>query len=161
MRRLGYAVDFQLHLESETIDHLQLATPVVVSPGDSVQRVLEVLQSERTGAALVMEHSVLLGIFTERDALRLMAAGDDMHQPVSVPMTKHPVTLRQTDTLGRAISLMSSGGFRHLPVLDSAGKLLGLLKVSRILNYLVDHFPKVIYNLPPTPHHKPASREGA
>nr|WP_160163464.1 CBS domain-containing protein [Pirellula staleyi] len=154
-------MDFQLHLQTETIDHLELAAPVVVAPGDSVARVLEVLAAERTGAAVVVERGQLLGIFTERDALKLMADGADLHQPVSVPMTKHPVTLRQTDTLARAISLMAGGGFRRLPVLDPSGKLLGILKVSRIMHYLVDHFPRVIYNLPPTPHHKPASREGA
>ena len=37
----------------------------------------------------------------------------------------------------------------------------GVLKVSGILHYLVEHFPKVVYTLPPEPHHKTAAREGA
>jgi hypothetical protein len=36
-----------------------------------------------------------------------------------------------------------------------------MLKVAGILNYLVEHFPKVVYTLPPDPHYKPNDREGA
>jgi hypothetical protein len=63
--------------------------------------------------------------------------------------------------VGKAIGLMSAGGFRRLPIVDDQGKPVGLLKVSGILHYLVEHFPKVVYTLPPAPHHKMGEREGA
>jgi CBS domain-containing protein len=119
------------------------------------------LQAERTGAAMICEDGKLAGVFTERDALRLLADGAHLDMPVSEVMVRNPTTVRKTDTVARAISLMSVGGFRRLPIVDEAGKIDGVLKVSSVLHYLVEHFPKIVYTLPPEPHHKAADREGA
>lgn len=157
----GTAVDFQLHLESETVEHCYPSKPLCASPDDTVRSVLRRLQQERTGAAMVCLENRLLGIFTERDALRLLADGASLDAPVSQHMVRDPVTLRSSDTVGQAIALMSTGGFRRLPIVDGDGKIQGVLKVSGILHYLVEHFPKVVYTLPPAPHHKTVTREGA
>jgi CBS domain-containing protein len=122
---------------------------------------LRLLKEARTGAAMVCIDGKLLGIFTERDALRLLADGANLDAPVANVMVKNPVTVRPSDTVGHAITLMSAGGFRRVPIVDAAGKIQGVLKVSGILHYLVEHFPKVVYTLPPEPHHKTVTREGA
>jgi predicted transcriptional regulator len=160
LRAIG-AVDFQLHLETETVEHCHLARPLCAAPGDSVRHVLQLLKEARTGAAMVCTDNRLLGIFTERDALRLLADGVDLDQSVANHMIQSPVTLRASDTVAHAISLMSTGGFRRLPIVDASGRIQGVLKVSGIIRYLVEHFPKVVYTLPPEPHHKPGTREGA
>jgi CBS domain-containing protein len=154
-------VDFQLHLETETVEHCYPAKPLCALPEESVRSVLKKLREARTGVAMVCRDNRLLGIFTERDALRVMADGANLDQPVSQFMVQNPVTLRPTDTVAHAIGLMSAGGFRRLPIVDSQGLLQGVLKVSCILHYLVEHFPKVVYTLPPEPHHKTVTREGA
>ena len=155
------AVDFQLHLETETVEHCYPSKPLCASPDDTVRSVLRLLQAEKTGVAMVCIDGRLLGIFTERDALRLLADGASLDSPVSQHMVRDPVTLRGSDTVGKAIGLMSSGGFRRLQIVDGEGKIQGVLKVSGILHYLVEHFPKVVYTLPPAPHHKTVTREGA
>ena len=157
----GSAVDFQLHLETETVEHCYPSDALCAAPDDSVRTVLRQLQQVRTGAAMVCRDNRLLGIFTERDALRLLADGVNLEVPVSEVMVKNPVTVRMSDTVGQAIGLMSAGGFRRLPIVDREGKIRGVLKVSGILHYLVEHFPKVVYTLPPEPHQRTASREGA
>jgi len=154
-------VDFQLHLETETVEHCYPAKPLCAAPDDSVRTVLRLLRDSKTGAAMICTDGKLLGVFTERDALRLMADGADLDVPVSRVMVSSPVTLRLSDTVGRAIGLMSAGGFRRLPIVDEQGRIQGVLKVSGILHYLVEHFPKVVYTLPPGPHHKTVTREGA
>ena len=155
------AVDFQLHLESETVEHCHPSKPLCARSTDSVRSVLRSLQAQRTGAAMVCDDGRLIGVFTERDALRLLADGSNLDMPVSEVMVRNPVTVRKTDTVARAISLMSVGGFRRLPIIDDKGNVEGVLKVSGLLHYLVEHFPKVVYTLPPEPHYKTASREGA
>lgn len=155
------AVDFQLHLETETVEHAHPAKPVCVAPEETVRHVMRVLKQGATGAAMVCRDTKLLGIFTERDALRLLADGADLDQPVAAVMVRDPVTLRTDDTVGKAIGLMAAGGFRRLPVVDAHGRVTGVLKVSSILRYLVEHFPKTVYTLPPAPHHKTVQREGA
>jgi len=154
-------VDFQLHLETETVEHCHPARPVCARPTDSVRSVLRLLQTERTGVAMIADGGKLSGVFTERDALRLLADGKNLDGPVSEVMVRNPVTVRKTDTVARAISLMSVGGFRRLPIVDDKGNIEGVLKVSGLLHYLVEHFPKVVYTLPPEPHYKTAAREGA
>ena len=154
-------MDFQLHLETETVEHCYPSKPLCASPDDTVRSVLRLLQAERTGVAMICIDGRLLGIFTERDALRLLADGANLDAPVSQHMVRDPVTLRSNDTVGQAIGLMSTGGFRRLPIVDGEGKIQGVLKVSGILHYLVEHFPKVVYTLPPAPHHKTVTREGA
>lgn len=154
-------MDFQLHLETETVDHCYPAKPLCAAPDDSIRTVLRLLREARTGAAMICVEGKLLGIFTERDALKVRADGTSLDAPVSSVMVRNPTTLHKTDTVSKAIGLMSAGGFRRLPIVDDDGKVTGLLKVSGILHYLVEHFPRVVYTLPPTPHYKLGEREGA
>jgi predicted transcriptional regulator len=155
------AVDFQLHLETETVEHCHPSPSLCAQPTDSVRSVLRALQAQRTGAAMVCEDRKLVGVFTERDALRLLADDANLDIPVSEVMVQNPVTVRKTDTVARAISLMSGGGFRRLPIVDAEGNVEGILKVSGLLHYLVEHFPKIVHTLPPEPHYRVADREGA
>ncbi len=155
------AVDFQLHLETETVEHAHPAKPLCAAPEDSVRHVMRTLKQAATGAAMICRDGKLLGVFTERDALRLLADGANLDQPVAAVMVRDPVTLHPDDTVGKAIGLMAAGGFRRLPVVDSQGRICGVLKVSGIIRYLVDHFPKTVYTRPPAPPHKTVPREGA
>ena len=154
-------MDFQLHLETETVEHCHLAKALIAAPSECTRNVVQMMQEAKTGVALICNEGQLSGIFTERDALRILANGVDLDAPVASVMIANPVTLRPNDTLGHSIALMSAGGFRRLPVIDGKGHVLGVLKVSGILHYLVEHFPKVIYTLPPEPHHRTETREGA
>ena len=160
MTGLGH-VDFQLHLETETVAQAHPARPVCAAPQDSIRRILRLLKEENTGAVMLCEEQRLVGIFTERDVLRVLADDIPLDRPIASVMISNPVTLRPNDTLARAIALMSAGGFRRLPIVDRRGKVLGLLKVSGVLRYLVEHFPQVIYTLPPAPHHHSNARDGA
>ena len=90
-----------------------------------------------------------------------MAAQSDLDIPIDEVMVRDPVTVSANDTVGKAISKMSFGGYRRLPIVDEMGRAVSILKVSGILRYLVEHFPDVVYTLPPEPHHHTKTREGA
>lgn len=160
---------FHLDLDRESAAAIDAARPECVSPDMSVGDVMQMLASKNRGAALICHNEKLLGIFTERDALRLMAslAGETSpssscwSRPISEFMSADPVTLSPDDSVATAITKMSAGGYRRLPVIDEQGKPVSVVKVSSILSYLVEHFPKVIYTLPPAPHHNTQEREGA
>lgn len=47
--------------------------------------------------------------------------------PVTVVMTPRPATIGPEDSLGDAAGTMLEGGFRHLPVVDVDGRLVGML----------------------------------
>jgi CBS domain-containing protein len=154
-------VDIQLNLSTETVTQAHATEPLCVEPHVSVREVLRLLKEQRTGSVLVCRDCRAIGIFTERDALRLMASHAVLDTPIENVMTPEPMTLRAEDTVGTAISRMSTGGYRRLPIVDDQGRLQGLVKVSGIMRYLVEHFPKIVYNQPPVTQTPPQNREGA
>ena len=154
-------MDFHLNLNTEAVEHVYASDPICLEPKTSLRDVFRLMQKQRRGAVLVCRDEQLVGIFTERDALKLMAGDADLDVPVEQVMTNDPVALSDSDTVGKAIAKMSYGGYRRLPIVDADGRPKGFLKVSSILHYLVQHFPEFVYNLPPTPHHTTQEREGA
>jgi CBS domain-containing protein len=154
-------VDFQLSLDSEGIGSAYPDQPLAATVNDSVGQVLQLLRAQRTGAMLICDGEKLVGIFTERDALKLMERDADFSTPVGEVMSREPATIPATATVGQAIRVMSEGFYRHLPIVDSDGKPTGVVAVHGIVHYLVDHFPETVYNLPPDPKAAPKAREGA
>ena len=154
-------MDFQLSLQSEGVGSAYPDQPLAATTNESVGQVLQLLRAQRTGAVLICEGEKLVGILTERDALKLMASGADFTRPVSEVMSREPTTILSTATVGEAIRVMSEGGYRHLPIVDGQGKPTGVVAVHGIVHYLVDHFPETVYNLPPDPKAAPRAREGA
>ena len=154
-------MDFQLSLESEGVSSAYPDQPLATTPDATLGEVLQFLRAQRTGAVLLCEGSTLVGILTERDALRLMAEGTELSTPARKVMTSQPATIPSNATVGQAIARMASGGYRHLPMIDAQGRPTGVLAVRGIVHYLVDHFPETVYNLPPNPNAAPSEREGA
>lgn len=148
-------------LDAETVDQCHPVSCLCLEPSVSVAKALEQMQSQNRGMVLVCEHHKVVGIFTERDALKMMAAAADFGQPISQHMTPRPLLLKADDTVGRAITLMSQGGYRRLPIVDATGQPTGIVTAEGIIHYLAEHIPAVIYNLPPEPHHTTQQREGA
>ncbi|MEX2315814.1 MAG: CBS domain-containing protein [Pirellulales bacterium] len=154
-------MDFQLSLESEGVGSAYPDQPLAAVASDSVGQVLQLLRAQRNGAMLICEGTKLVGIFTERDALKLMARGTDFSTPVREVMSSSPATISSKATVGDAIRQMAEGGYRHLPIVAPEGKPTGVIAVHGIVHYLVDHFPETVYNLPPNPNSAPREREGA
>ena len=154
-------MDFQLSLESEGVGSAYPDQPLAATADDSVGNVLQLLRAQRTGAVLICEGPKLVGIFTERDALKLMASGADFSTPVRDVMSSPPATIASSATVGDAIRVMAEGGYRHLPIVDEERKPTGVVAVHGIVHYLVDHFPETVYNLPPDPKAAQREREGA
>jgi PAS domain S-box-containing protein len=89
--------------------------------------------------ALVIEAGRLIGIFTERDVVRLTVAGLDLASvTVAEVMTTALVTLRQSDapTVLTALSLMRQQNIRHLPIIADGGQLVGLVTPDSIRQVL-------------------------
>ena len=75
-------------------------------------------------------------------------------------MTPDPVTVHPKDSISCAIKRMQKGGYRHLPVVID-DRPVGILSVKRIVHYLVEHFPAMVYCLPPRAQPNHPKREGA
>jgi CBS domain-containing protein len=155
------AVDFQLSLNSETVGAVDPDEPLAVTADTPIRDVLLLMKAQRTGGVVVCDGGKMVGIFTERDALRLMAQKAALDVPIETVMSREVSTLSPESTVGQAIQKMSAGGYRRLPIIDGESAPQGIANVRGIVHYLVQHFPQAIYNLPPHPNPKLAEREGA
>ena len=152
---------FHLEIDSDTVRETHSHPPLYVQETDPVRQVLQQLKANKTGSAFVLNDGKLSGLFTERDALKMMANGGDLDVAVGQVMTANPVTVHDEDSISAAIRAMTKGGYRRLPIVDDKGQPTGAVKASGILRYLVEHFPQSIYNLPPAPDNASKEREGA
>lgn len=150
-------------LFAEPIRSLQCRTGhVAVPPGTTIGEAARIMKERRVGCVLVEAEGRLLGIFTERDILtKLVGTGyDPATVKVDGVMTRNPETLTPEDPIAFALHRMSVGGFRHLPLVDAAGRPVGILSVKDIVDYLAEHFPEEILNIPPEPGRQPRTPEG-
>jgi CBS domain-containing protein len=155
-------MDLAKSLKVDSVSRLNPTPPLQVAPTQSVAQAVALMRRQQVGCVLVCDNAELVGIFTERDLLRrVLTPGKPLTMPVSECMTPHPVVVHPKEPIAAAVRRMVDGGYRHLPVVDPAGRPVGILSVKRIIHYLVEHFPGTIYNLPPDPGAVPNEREGA
>ncbi|HLC28508.1 MAG TPA: CBS domain-containing protein [Dehalococcoidia bacterium] len=148
---------------SDKIRALKLPRPLTVESGTSVGEVIQKIQRQGAGCVLVSKDSRLLGIMTERDVLMKVVARDvEYSEPVDTFMTPDPRTLTPDDTIGEAISLMNSEGFRNIPIINpSSGEAIAIFRSQDLIDYLAEAYPEKLLNLPPRPHQLLRTPEGA
>jgi CBS domain-containing protein len=101
--------------------------PLLMQGSESVQKACETMREKHVGSVLVVdEHERLLGIFTGRDAVRLLASGKAGSTALAHAMTPHPVTITPEQKAIDALRAMSDGGFRHVPVVER-GRIVGVV----------------------------------
>jgi len=102
---------------------------VAVGADATVAEAATLMGKSHVGSALVMENENPVGIFTERDIVRALAADfDAAGHPVSHWMTPDPETVEPGVTALQALARMLAGGYRHLPVVD-AGRTIGIVSI--------------------------------
>jgi CBS domain-containing protein len=156
-------MDFRSYLETERIGSVDYRPPVWVAPTATVAEAISTMRRHAVGCVLVVDHGKLAGIVTERDVMhKVLSSGAAVtsRDPVTKLMTADPVVVRTRDPLGLLFRRLYEGGFRHLPVVDDHGGLLGTLSIQRVVRFLADHFPEAVYNLPPVPA-RFGARDGA
>ena len=107
-----------------------MQTALVTSPPEaSVLDVAQLLTRRRVGACLVMDGGVLAGIFTERDLLHVVAAGDDVRDRRVADVMTRDVSMAPPDAdVLWAAETMRDQGVRHLPV-GEGGHVVGIVSI--------------------------------
>jgi PAS domain S-box-containing protein len=100
---------------------------------------LEVSAAARHSSVLVLADNRLVGIFTERDLVKLTASQTDLQQvTVGDVMTRDPITLELSEhhTVMTALGLFQQHQIRHLPILDDRQQLIGVVTPEHIRQVL-------------------------
>jgi CBS domain-containing protein len=107
-----------------------------VHPESTVAEAIRLMLARRVGAVVVVDANRVVGIFTERDVLKKLAlSGRDPEKvPVSELMTTSVESASLQTSPGIALVSMLEHHFRHLPVVDSSGRLRGVLSIRNLLH---------------------------
>jgi CBS domain-containing protein len=112
-----------------------------VEPEAKLATAIKILSERKIGAVLVMSNGHIEGILSERDIVRVLGerGAAVLDEPVSAVMTRKVVSCRQADTVAAIMEMMTSGKFRHLPVVEE-GKVVGLISIGDIVKWRVMEF---------------------
>lgn len=105
-----------------------VTNPITCSPGDTIGHVDELCAKFRvSGLPVVNDEGTLVGICTNRD----MRFESDLSRKVADVMTPMPLIVAQEGVSAEAaLNLLSTHKVEKLPIVDSAGKLTGLITVK-------------------------------
>ncbi|MDO5529035.1 MAG: CBS domain-containing protein [Paracoccus sp. (in: a-proteobacteria)] len=106
---------------------------ITVTPDQTVADAAKLLSEHRIGAVVVSEDGrTPLGILSERDIVRELGkrGSDILSQPLADLMTRKLVTCAPGDDALEVLEIMTRGRFRHLPVIDPDGHMIGLISIG-------------------------------
>ena len=116
---------------------LMLKDVVTATEDVTVKDCIELLFKRHVGSVIIIDEAQrCTGIFTERDAIRLVAQDVPLDASVEKVMTKKTFTINENTTFEEAKNVIHLHHIRHLPVVDSEGKLVGLISVRHIVDEL-------------------------
>ena len=105
---------------------------IEAAPEDTLGEVAERMTEVNVGAVVVKDFGRLIGILTERDLLKAMAARVHTSEArVRQWMTEDPITAPTDMDVDEAARIMLENGFRHLPVVDESGQVISVVSLRR------------------------------
>jgi CBS domain-containing protein len=117
------------------IKDLMCKTVVTAKENIQIQEAIQLLSDRHVGSIVIIDDEYrCVGIFTERDAIRVVAQKMNLEEPLNKVMSSHVATISVEASLDDAKALMLSHRIRHLPVTDQTGKLIGLFSVRAFLD---------------------------
>jgi CBS domain-containing protein len=117
---------------------------LAVLAGETVRATVDMMAEHNIACVVVVnEQAEPVGIFSERDVMTRVAGQwpQVVDKPMSEVMTATPAVVYSSETPARVLNVMVSGGFRHVPVVDADGKLMGMIGARRLTTYLQSYFP--------------------
>lgn len=120
-----------------------------VSPDTSIYDALKLMSDMNIGAVVVLDQGEVAGIFSERDYARkvILLGRASKETPVSMVMTPEVYYVRPDTTIEKCMALMTDKHIRHLPVLDDAGELTGIISIGDVVKTMLSEKDIIINHL--------------
>ncbi len=136
-------------LRDDSIKAMNLDPVESIPASARLRDVIAAMQKKRSSAVVIVEAERVVGIFTERDLLnRIVGLALNEDLLISDVMTSSPRTMSPEDRIADAIHLMTDRGYRHIPLVDDKGRNVGLLSARHIVEFIAEHYPQEVFNLP-------------
>src|SRR3954467_153021 len=119
---------------AKTVADLMVKDVLTVEPSDTIGEAAGEVHAANVGAVVVMEDMVrIVGIVTERDLMRAVAQRARAAEArVRQWMTEGVVTIEPGTEIKDAAKMMFEKNFRHLPVVNKDGRLMGIASLRRL-----------------------------
>jgi CBS domain-containing protein len=132
----------------QDILHIKGNLVLSIGPDASAYDAALSMNEHKVGGLVVMEEGRVVGMVTERDLLRVMAQrADPGSTTVRDVMTGEVVCCRPHTTLDEARGVMKNRRIRHMPVVDEANRLAGLISIGDLNAYHAHDQERTIYFL--------------
>lgn len=120
-----------------------------IAPDATVYEAIERMDERRVGALLVMRGEELLGIISERDYTRkvILLGRASRETRVEEIMSSKVISVRIETTLHDCLKLVTNRSIRHLPVVDAAGKVVGVVSIGDLVRTVVEQQAATINSL--------------
>lgn len=123
---------------------------ISVTPDSPVTEVARIIEQRRIGAVMVLDsRGAVLGIVSERDVVRALATRAEGIAGLSAQdlMTREVVMVGPQTPVDAALRIMDEHYFRHLPVVDDACVLLGLVSVRDLVRHRIAQQDQAVESL--------------
>ena len=110
---------------------------VTIEPNATLEAALAVLAKHGIGAIVVLgPERRVIGILSERDIVRALAArgAAALAEPVAGVMTRKVSTCTEADTVSAIMEQMTTGKFRHVPVVEQ-DRLIGIVSIGDVVKH--------------------------
>lgn len=122
----------------EHVKNIMVKDLVVTAPQTPVKNVVKLMKERNVGSVLVVDsNGKLIGIFTERDLVRLVAEGLSLEIPVGEVMSKDLLVAHETDSIASLANKMLERWIRHIPVVNVEGKPVGIVSIRDVLRHVL------------------------
>ncbi|MEM0369189.1 MAG: CBS domain-containing protein [Pyrobaculum sp.] len=118
------------------ISDIMVRQVVTCRKDEKVKEVAMRMYENKIGSVVIVDgENRPIGIVTERDLIYVLARSLPPDTPVWTVMTENPVVINENALVTEALEKMRSLGIRHLPVVDSAGRLVGIISVRDLIDF--------------------------
>jgi CBS domain-containing protein len=110
---------------------------ISIEPNASLESAVKTLAEHRIGALLVLgPDRRVVGILSERDVVRALAerGAGVLAQPLAQVMTRRVVTCSPSDSVDVLMERMTTGKFRHLPVIEQE-RVIGIISIGDVVKH--------------------------
>jgi predicted transcriptional regulator len=120
-------------------EDIMSSPPVTIRIDASVEEAAKLMYDNNVGSVMVVDNTgVIVGIMTERDLIYAVAnskVGKGL--PVHMIMTENPVTVEPDVPIDETLRVMREKNVRHLPVVDSKKRPLGMISLRDVIDAVV------------------------
>ena len=117
------------------VKHVMIENVVTAKPDTSLKEAIDMLYKKHVGSLVITDaDNRCVGIFTERDLIRVVARNVNLESPIKKVMTSNVITIGEEASVEEARRLIVTHGVRHMPVLNSKGEVAGLFSVRKLLD---------------------------